>query len=70
MAIYRKLLSTRRKDPYVNSQTRRGDLVFTVNVEIPKGLNEKQKEHMRAFAESCGEGNYKKKTSFFKNLFN
>lgn len=29
--------------PYVNS-TRRGDLIFRVNVEIPRGLNDKQKE--------------------------
>ena len=55
--------------PYVNSQTRRGDLIFTVNVEIPKGLNEKQKEHMRAFADSCGKSNYSKKSGFFKKFF-
>ena len=55
--------------PYVNVPNRRGDLIFTVNVEIPKGLNEKQKDHMRAFADSCGESNYGKKTGFFKKLF-
>ena len=55
--------------PYVNNASKRGDLIFTVNVEIPKGLNEKQKEHMRAFADSCGENNYGKKTGFFKKLF-
>ena len=55
--------------PSVNNPNRRGDLIFTVNVEIPKGLGEKQKEHMRAFAESCGESNYGKKTGFFKKLF-
>lgn len=55
--------------PYVNSQNRRGDLVFTVAVEIPRGLGEKQKAHMRDFAESCGEKNYTKKTKFFKNFF-
>lgn len=53
-----------------NYPSRRGDLIFTTVVEIPKGLSGKQKEYMRAFAESCGESNYKKKTSFFKNLFN
>ena len=52
--------------PYVNNANRRGDLIFTVNVEIPKGLNEKQKEHMRAFAESCKESNFSKKSGFFK----
>lgn len=55
--------------PHVNNSNRRGDLIFTVNVEIPKGLNEKQKDHMRAFADSCGENNYGKKTGFFKKLF-
>ena len=53
----------------LNYPNRRGDLIFTTVVEIPKGLSNKQKEHMRAFADSCGESNYKKKTSFFKNLF-
>ena len=51
---------------YVNNANRKGDLIFTVNVEIPKGLSEKQKEHMRAFADSCGDSNYTKKSGFFK----
>ena len=55
--------------PYVNSANRRGDLIFTVNVEIPRGLSEKQKEHVRAFADSCGDNNYTKKTGFFKRIF-
>lgn len=52
----------------INSQ-RKGDLIFKVNVEIPKNLSEKQKEHMRAFADSCGESNYAKRTSFLKKIF-
>lgn len=55
--------------PFVNSNTRRGDLIFTVNVEIPKGLNEKQKESMRVFADSCGESNYARRSGFFKRIF-
>ena len=55
--------------PYVNNANRRGDLIFTVNVEIPRGLSEKQKDHVRAFADSCGEQNYTKKTGFFKRIF-
>lgn len=54
--------------PYVNNSGRRGDLIFTVNVEVPRGLNEKQKEHLRAFAESCGESNYEKKSKIFKKF--
>lgn len=55
--------------PYVNSSGRRGDLVFAVNVEVPRGLSEKQKELLREFASACGENNYGKKTGFFKKLF-
>ena len=54
--------------PYVNS-TRRGDLIFRVTVEIPKGLNDKQKEAMRAFADACGEVNYAKHKQFFRKIF-
>ena len=54
--------------PYVNS-TRRGDLIFRVNVEIPKGLNDRQKDAMRAFADSCGEVNYAKRKQFFRKIF-
>ena len=51
--------------PMINSN-RRGDLIFRVNVEVPKGLSEKQKELLRAFAKECGENNYAKKKNFFK----
>ena len=51
--------------PIVNS-SRRGDLYVTVNVEIPKSLNEKQKELLREFAKACGESNYAKKKGFMK----
>lgn len=50
--------------PIPRSNGRRGDLIFNVVVEIPRNLNDKQKEAMRAFAESCGEKNYAKKTGF------
>ena len=55
--------------PYVNNSGRRGDIIFTVNIEVPKGLNEKQKEKMREFADACGENNYSKKSGFFKRMF-
>ena len=47
--------------PYYKSPDRKGDLIFTVNVEIPRNLSEKQKDHIRAFADSCGESNYNKR---------
>ena len=52
--------------PNLNNNSRRGDLIFKVSVEIPTGLTSKQKDAMRAFAEACGESNYKKKKNFFK----
>ncbi len=55
--------------PYVNGNGRRGDLIFRVAVEIPKGLTDKQKDAMKAFAESCGESNYAKHKQFFKKIF-
>ena len=48
---------------------KRGDLVFHTSVEIPKGLNKKQKEAMKAFADSCDENQYAKHKQFFKKIF-
>ena len=50
----------------LDNPDRRGDLIFTVVVETPKGLNSKQRELMRQFAEACGESNYGKKQRFFR----
>ncbi|MBP3436394.1 MAG: molecular chaperone DnaJ [Clostridia bacterium] len=49
---------------------RRGDLVFTVEVEVPKNLSGKQKELLRSFSDSCTDSNNSKKSGFFKKLFN
>ena len=54
--------------PYVNS-SRKGNIIFTVTVEVPSSLSEEQKEMLRRFAESCGEQNNQKKSGFFKKLF-
>ncbi len=54
--------------PRVNSKVR-GNINVTVNVEVPKNLNSKQKELLKNFAESCGENNYVKKTKFTKKFF-
>lgn len=51
----------------VNSKTR-GNLYVTVTVEVPKNLNNSQKELLRKFAESCGESNYSKRANFFKKF--
>ena len=53
--------------PSVSSK-RRGDLIFAVNVEVPKGLNGQQKKILSEFAKSCGDGNNVKKSNFFKKF--
>ncbi|MBR6534672.1 MAG: molecular chaperone DnaJ, partial [Clostridia bacterium] len=58
-----------REQGIVNINTKRkGDLHFTVTIETPKNLNEKQKKLLRDFAESCGESNFKNKQSFFEKI--
>ncbi len=56
--------------PYLSrsgqSSGRRGDIHVTVNVEVPKGLSEKQKDLLREFAEACGDKNYSKKVKHGK----
>ena len=46
----------------------RGDQYVTVVVETPRGLNKEQKEALRKFSETLGEGNYEKQKSFFKKF--
>ncbi len=52
---------------------RRGNLVFTVVVEVPKGLTPEQKKLLLAFQNACGDGADTKRTSFkkkIKDMFN
>ena len=55
--------------PDINTK-RKGDLIITVAVETPKNLNSKQKELLRAFADSLGENNGVKRDGFFSKFFN
>jgi len=48
--------------------SRRGNFIFTVIVEVPKNLNSKQKELLKAFAETCGEKNNVQKKNFFDKM--
>ena len=53
-------------------RTRRGNLHFTVKIEVPKNLNSTQKELLRQFESSCNSTNMADKKSFgekLKNLF-
>ena len=47
----------------------KGDLIFRVIVEVPKGLSGTQKDALKKFAELCGNSNYSKKESFMKKIF-
>lgn len=46
----------------------RGDLLVTVEVEVPKGLGKKQKDALAAFGELCEDKHYSKKNSFFSKF--
>ncbi len=46
----------------------RGDLLVTVEVEVPKGLGKKQKDALEAFGKLCEEKHYAKKSSFFSKF--
>ena len=53
--------------PNINGRGR-GDLIFKVTVEVPKGLNDAQKDALKRFADLCGTTNYSKKDKFFKKF--
>ena len=46
----------------------RGDQYVTVTIETPRGLNKEQKDALKKFSETLGEGNYEKQRSFFKKF--
>lgn len=52
----------------VNSKGR-GNMYINVTVEIPRGLNAKQKDLLRTFSESCGDSNHVKKDKFTRKFF-
>lgn len=53
--------------PAINGRGR-GDQYVTVYIETPKNLNKEQREALRKFAESVGEGNYEEQKKFFKKF--
>ena len=50
------------------NSTARGDLYITVKVEVPRKLNDKQKELLRRFEESTSGREYEEKKSFFERV--
>ena len=61
--------TVRGKGIQVLNSKNKGDLHFTVVIEVPKSLSDKQKQLLREFGESCGKNNYTKKSSFFNKIF-
>lgn len=56
---------------YLNSRAK-GDLYFTIVVEVPKNLSETQKKLLREFDQSCDDRNLSQKATFkekIKNIF-
>ncbi len=51
--------------PSVRNPKNKGDIEFTVAIEVPRNLDNRQKDLLREFAEACGEKNYQKKKKFF-----
>ncbi len=57
--------------PHLHSKGR-GDQYVKVTIEVPRNLNNKQKEMLKQFDASCTSSNYQKRSGFFdkvKNLF-
>lgn len=48
--------------------TQRGDQYVTINVEIPKGLSESQKDLLRQFDEKVDPAKYKQRKTFFDKM--
>ncbi len=53
--------------PTINGRGR-GDQYVTVYIETPRNLNKEQKEALKRFAESVGDGNYEERKKFFKKF--
>lgn len=56
----------RGKGMPILNRSAKGDLLVTAQVEVPTNLNAEQKEKLKAFADSCGDGNEPMSSSFFK----
>ncbi len=53
--------------PVLNGRGR-GDQYVTVTIETPRDLTREQKDALRKFSETLGEGNYEQQKSFFKKF--
>ena len=54
--------------PHVNRNTVRGDHIFKIIVEVPKNLDQKQKDILKEFDTLSTDKNYQKRGSFFGKI--
>lgn len=54
--------------PHLNRANVRGDHIFRVILEVPRNLNEEQKDQLRQFDLGCSDKNYQKRGSFFGKI--
>jgi molecular chaperone DnaJ len=54
---------------HLGNPKRRGDLIFTVQVETPRVLTDEQKNILKSFAATFGEDDETHRKGFFKKLF-
>jgi molecular chaperone DnaJ len=54
--------------PHLNRANMRGDHIFRVILEVPRHLDDSQKEQLRQFEKSCTDKNYQKRGSFFSKI--
>ena len=52
----------------VNRPQSRGDIIFTVVIEVPKNLSGKEKKALEEFAKACDPSDYPKRKSFFEKI--
>lgn len=53
---------------HLNRPNQRGDHIFKVILEVPRHLDESQKELLRQFEKTCSDKNYQKRGTFFSKL--
>lgn len=54
--------------PHINHASIRGDHIIKIIVEVPKNLDQKQKDILRDFDASCTDRNYQTRGSFFSKI--
>ncbi|NCC83625.1 MAG: molecular chaperone DnaJ [Clostridia bacterium] len=54
--------------PYINRNNVRGDAFATIDLEVPRKLNEEQKRMIREFDKTTSSSNYSKREGFFTKL--